>query len=85
MNQIELRDKIVFYLKNVKRDTLMGAVIHAGIRNNLNFNNLMQLIKDEYENDPSGIKKCIGEVPLRLILSYGSGVDDLKGVRFGQQ
>lgn len=70
MNQIELRDKIVFYLQKVKRDTLMGAVIHAGIRNNLNFGNLMQLIKDEYVNDPAGIKHCIGEVPLSLILKY---------------
>lgn len=71
MDKQALRGKIIFYLQKISRtDSLMSAVIHTGIQNNLNFGNLMQLIKDEYVNDPEGMTHCIGIVPLKLILKY---------------
>lgn len=71
MNKDQLKDKIISYLKEVSRtDSLIDAVIYAAIRNNLNFDNLMKLLKDEYNSCPDGLKHCIGEVSTRLILKW---------------
>lgn len=66
----KLRTKITNYLKEVDDKSMMGCFIHAALNNQWNFDNLIEVMKEEYHYAPQDMTKCIGEIPMRLILQY---------------
>lgn len=70
MSKADLRDKITNCLKEVDDKSMMGCFIHAALKNDWNFENLIEVLKEEYNSAPADMTKCIGEVTIRLILEY---------------
>lgn len=73
-DKLALRDKITNYLKEIDDKSMMGCFIHAAINHEWNFDNLIEVLKEEYNNAPTDMTKCVGEVPMRLILQYSSSL-----------
>lgn len=69
-DKLALRDKITNYLKEIDDKSMMGCFIHAALKNDWNFENLIEVLKEEYNSAPADMTKCIGEVTIRLILEY---------------
>lgn len=74
MSKPDLQEKITNYLKKVSDKSMMGCFIHAALNNDWSFDGLMDVLQEEYENAPTDMTKCVGEVPMRLILQYQSSL-----------
>jgi hypothetical protein len=69
-NKSELKNKITNYLLEVDPKPLIGAFIHAALNHEWNFDQTLEVLKEQYQDNPKAMTQLIGEVPMRLILSY---------------
>ena len=71
MDKQTLKTKIINHLKEVDPDkSAMGLVIRNAIQKEINFENVVAFIKDQYADNKEGMIRVIGSVPMLLILQY---------------
>jgi hypothetical protein len=67
----KLRESITNYLKEIDPEkSIIGLAIHGLIQHDFNFENLITMLKSQYEDNPSGMIEVVGEIPMRLILKW---------------
>lgn len=65
----DLRDRITRHLQALDPEqSAFAYTCHHLVGHN--FEGLINLIIDQHKADPEGLRHCIGDIPIRLVLKY---------------
>ena len=67
----KLQEKITNYPKELDpNQSIMSGAIHSAIQTAFNFENVIKLCVDQYNDNPDAMIRVVGQVPMLLILKY---------------